>query len=81
MTGPETPRQVSPAGTFPLGGLTVIDLSQIYNGPYAPYLLALSVKIAPRSGVVHAPIRGRRRGPPLRYAERLQTLGRRQPQG
>jgi len=39
---------------FPLDGILVIDLTQIYNGPYATYLLALSgatvIKIEPPGG-------------------------------
>lgn len=40
--------------THPLQGITVVDLSQIYNGPYATYLLALGgadvIKIEPPGG-------------------------------
>ena len=39
---------------YPLQGILVVDLSQIYNGPYATYLLALSgaevIKIEPPGG-------------------------------
>ncbi|MFD2579210.1 CoA transferase [Novosphingobium colocasiae] len=39
---------------MPLAGIRVIDLSQIYNGPYATYLLALAgaevIKIEPPAG-------------------------------
>ena len=39
---------------YPLDGILVVDLSQIYNGPYATYLLALSgaevIKIEPPRG-------------------------------
>ncbi|MCA0206930.1 MAG: CoA transferase [Proteobacteria bacterium] len=39
---------------FPLEGVTVVDLTQIYNGPYATYLLALAgatvIKIEPPGG-------------------------------
>ena len=39
---------------YPLQGIRVIDLSQIYNGPYATYLLALAgaevIKIEPPAG-------------------------------
>ncbi len=42
------------AAEFPMQGLRVIDLSQIYNGPYATYLLALAgaevIKVEPPSG-------------------------------
>ena len=45
---------------YPLQGIRVIDLSQIYNGPYATYLLALAgaevIKIEPPAGAL------RRRG-------------------
>jgi formyl-CoA transferase len=40
--------------TLPLDGITVIDLSQIYNGPYATFLLAAAgatvIKIEPPGG-------------------------------
>ena len=40
--------------TYPLDGLVVLDLSQIYNGPYATYLLALGgatvIKVEPPGG-------------------------------
>jgi CoA:oxalate CoA-transferase len=40
--------------SYPLAGITVIDLSQIYNGPYATYLMALAgarvIKIEPPGG-------------------------------
>ncbi len=40
--------------TYPLEGITIVDLSQIYNGPYATYLLALGgaevIKIEPLGG-------------------------------
>lgn len=39
---------------YPMADLTVVDLSQIYNGPYATYLMALSgatvIKIEPPGG-------------------------------
>jgi CoA:oxalate CoA-transferase len=38
----------------PLHGITVVDLSQIYNGPYATFLLAMAgadvIKVEPRNG-------------------------------
>lgn len=41
-------------GRYPLDGVVVIDLSQIYNGPYATYLMALAgaevIKVEPPSG-------------------------------
>ena len=39
---------------FPLEGVTVLDLGQIYNGPYATFLMAMAgarvIKIEPREG-------------------------------
>lgn len=39
---------------LPLAGITVIDLTQIYNGPYATYLMAMAgarvIKVEPPSG-------------------------------
>lgn len=41
-------------GHYPLDGIVVIDLSQIYNGPYATYLMALAgatvIKVEPPTG-------------------------------
>ena len=48
--------QGNPAGTqtYPLDGVTVLDLTQIYNGPYATILMALGganvIKIEPLTG-------------------------------
>jgi len=40
--------------TYPMEGLVVIDLTQIYNGPYATYLMALAgatvIKVEPPGG-------------------------------
>lgn len=40
--------------TYPMDGIVVVDLSQIYNGPYATYLMALAgatvIKIEPPGG-------------------------------
>ncbi len=40
--------------TYPLDGISVLDLSQIYNGPYATYLMALAgarvIKVEPPGG-------------------------------
>jgi CoA:oxalate CoA-transferase len=42
------------ATQYPLSGITVIDLGQIYNGPYCTFLLAMAgarvIKIEPRTG-------------------------------
>src|SRR5205807_5325810 len=39
---------------YPLAGITVVDLSQIYNGPYATFLCAQAgadvIKIEPKGG-------------------------------
>jgi len=43
-----------PPASLPLDGVTVLDLSQIYNGPYATFLLAMAgariVKVEPPGG-------------------------------
>lgn len=40
--------------SYPLEGLTVLDLTQIYNGPYATFLMAMGganvIKVEPRTG-------------------------------
>lgn len=45
---------MKPEERLPLDGITVIDLSQIYNGPYATYLMALAgarvIKVEPKGG-------------------------------
>jgi crotonobetainyl-CoA:carnitine CoA-transferase CaiB-like acyl-CoA transferase len=39
---------------YPLAGITVVDLSQIYNGPYATFLMAQAgadvIKVEPKNG-------------------------------
>src|SRR3954468_18072523 len=39
---------------YPLAGITVVDLSQIYNGPYATFLLTQAgaevIKVEPKGG-------------------------------
>jgi crotonobetainyl-CoA:carnitine CoA-transferase CaiB-like acyl-CoA transferase len=39
---------------YPLSGITVVDLGQIYNGPYCTFLLAMAgarvIKVEPRTG-------------------------------
>ncbi len=41
-------------GSLPLEGITVIDLGQIYNGPYATFMMAMAgarvIKVEPRDG-------------------------------
>ncbi len=42
------------ASPYPLAGITVVDLSQIYNGPYATFLMAQAgaevIKVEPKGG-------------------------------
>jgi CoA:oxalate CoA-transferase len=62
---------VAPTATLPLAGITVIDLSHVYNGPYATLLLALGgarvVKVEPRGGE-HLRSRGDMGGAALPFA-------------
>ncbi len=55
----------------PLAGLTVIDLSHVYNGPYATFLMAMAgarvVKVEPRGGE-HLRSRGDMGGAALPFA-------------
>ena len=55
----------------PLAGVTVIDLSHIYNGPYATFLMAMAgatvIKIEPRGGE-HLRIRANLGGAALPFA-------------
>ncbi|MSQ51342.1 MAG: CoA transferase [Betaproteobacteria bacterium] len=48
------PQQSAGVPHYPLSGVTVIDLSHIYNGPYATYLMALAgaevIKVEPHGG-------------------------------
>jgi formyl-CoA transferase len=54
LTSEQPSAQRSPAPTYPLSGITVIDLTQIYNGPYATFLMALAgatvIKVEPKTG-------------------------------
>lgn len=79
MTGPGGDRPL------PLNGVTVLDLGQIYQGPYAGFMLAMSgarvIKIEQRRG---EPLRAR--GPSLPYAmlnssKEAVTLDLKQPEG
>ena len=42
------------AGSLPLEGVKVLDLTQIYNGPYATFLMAMAgaevIKVEPPGG-------------------------------
>src|SRR6187402_3862163 len=55
----------------PLSGITVLDLSHVYNGPYAAFLMALAgatvIKIEPLSGE-HLRSRGDLGGADLPFA-------------
>jgi crotonobetainyl-CoA:carnitine CoA-transferase CaiB-like acyl-CoA transferase len=47
-------REVGADAPYPLAGITVLDLTQIYNGPYATFLMAMAgaevIKIEPKTG-------------------------------
>lgn len=49
-----TPDSATPNDALPLDGIVVVDLTHIYNGPYATFLMAMAgatiIKIEPRSG-------------------------------
>jgi formyl-CoA transferase len=59
------------AGSHPLSGITVIDLSHIYNGPYATFLMAMAgarvIKIEPHEGE-HLRVRAALGGAALPFA-------------
>ena len=59
------------AGHYPLSGITVLDLSHVYNGPYAAFLMALAgatvIKIEPLHGE-HLRSRGDLGGADLPFA-------------
>lgn len=61
----------SSEGRFPLSGITVIDLSHVYNGPYATLLMALAgaevIKVEPHQGE-HLRSRGDMGGADLPFA-------------
>ena len=56
---------------YPLSGITVLDLSHVYNGPYATFLMALAgadvIKIEPFHGE-HLRSRGDMGGASLSFA-------------
>ena len=66
-----TQAATGPTHGYPLSGLTVLDLSHVYNGPYATFLMALSgarvIKIEPRTGE-HLRSRGDMGGADLPFA-------------
>jgi CoA:oxalate CoA-transferase len=57
--------------TLPLAGITVIDLSHVYNGPYATFLMAMAgaevIKVEPHTGE-HLRSRGDMGGAALPFA-------------
>jgi formyl-CoA transferase len=60
-----------PDSNYPLSGVTVIDLSHIYNGPYATFLMAMAgarvIKVEPHAGE-HLRIRAALGGAALPFA-------------
>ena len=56
---------------YPLAGITVVDLSHVYNGPYATFLMAMAgaevIKVEPRGGE-HLRSRGDMGGADLPFA-------------
>ena len=69
MSNPNHDDQAAPSG--PLTGITVIDLSHVYNGPYATFLMAMAgalvVKVEPHGGE-HLRSRGDLGGAALPFA-------------
>src|SRR5436309_11158817 len=62
---------INPGAGYPLSGITVIDLSHVYNGPYATFLMAMAgatvIKVEPRAGE-HLRSRGDVGGAALAFA-------------
>jgi CoA:oxalate CoA-transferase len=60
-----------PSQAYPLSGITVIDLSHVYNGPYATFLMAMAganvIKVEPHGGE-HLRSRGDMGGAALPFA-------------
>ncbi len=60
-----------PSLGYPLSGITVIDLSHVYNGPYATFLMAMAgaevIKVEPKGGE-HLRSRGDMGGADLPFA-------------
>ena len=61
----------APGQAYPLSGITVIDLSHVYNGPYATFLMAMAgatvIKVEPHGGE-HLRSRGDMGGADLPFA-------------
>ncbi|MGH6861429.1 MAG: CoA transferase, partial [Phyllobacterium sp.] len=70
---PNDPSDQQAAGdqNYPLSGVTVIDLSHVYNGPYATFLMAMAgaevIKVEPHQGE-HLRSRGDMGGAALPFA-------------
>jgi CoA:oxalate CoA-transferase len=66
-----TPTHAQAAERLPLAGITVIDLSHVYNGPYATFLMAMAgaevIKVEPLTGE-HLRSRGDMGGAALPFA-------------
>ena len=66
-----SPAEFSASQGYPLSGITVIDLSHVYNGPYATFLMALAgatvIKVEPLGGE-HLRSRGDMGGAALPFA-------------
>ena len=71
MPATTTPADGAPNAGYPLSGITVIDLSHVYNGPYATFLMAMAgadvIKVEPFHGE-HLRSRGDMGGAALPFA-------------
>ena len=71
MSAPDVTVESEAKPTCPLSGITVIDLSHVYNGPYATFLMAMAgadvVKVEPFTGE-HLRSRGDMGGAALPFA-------------
>ena len=70
-TATTDPADTARPNAWPLSGITVIDLSHVYNGPYAAFLMALAgatvIKVEPLGGE-HLRSRGDMGGAALPFA-------------
>jgi formyl-CoA transferase len=71
QTATAHPADAAGPNAYPLSGITVIDLSHVYNGPYAAFLMALAgatvIKVEPLGGE-HLRSRGDMGGAALPFA-------------
>ena len=71
MSAAQTPVDNELNSNYPLSGITVLDLSHVYNGPYATFLMAMAganvIKIEPLGGE-HLRSRGDMGGAALPFA-------------